>query len=101
MAKKSMIAREKKRRKLSDKYAKQRLELKGQIADKDIDISVRMDAVHKLSSLPRNSSKVRTNSRCSSCGRPRSVYRRFNLCRICIRLNVVQGFLPGMKKSSW
>jgi small subunit ribosomal protein S14 len=45
--------------------------------------------------------KVRNYSRCSRCGRPRSVFRKFGLCRICLRQLAHQGVIPGMTKSSW
>ena len=44
---------------------------------------------------------VRKNSRCSKCGRPRAVYRKFGVCRICLRELAHQGAVPGMTKSSW
>jgi large subunit ribosomal protein L5 len=39
--------------------------------------------------------------RCNRCGRPRAVYRKFGLCRICLRELAHQGGIPGMTKSSW
>jgi small subunit ribosomal protein S14 len=45
--------------------------------------------------------KVRRYSRCRRCGRPRSVYRKFGLCRICLRELAHEGQIPGMTKSSW
>ena len=39
--------------------------------------------------------------RCRICGRARSVYRKFGLCRICFRLLSLQGYLPGVIKASW
>ncbi len=44
---------------------------------------------------------TRAYSRCSICGRPRSVYRDFGICRICLRKMANEGLIPGMKKSSW
>ena len=44
---------------------------------------------------------VRGYTRCQQCGRPRSVYRRFRLCRICLRSLALEGLVPGMIKSSW
>ena len=44
---------------------------------------------------------VRAYSRCNRCGRPRSVYRNFGLCRICLREMDHLGELPGVTKSSW
>ncbi|HKE99121.1 MAG TPA: type Z 30S ribosomal protein S14 [Actinomycetes bacterium] len=45
--------------------------------------------------------KVRAYTRCQRCGRPRAVYRRFGLCRICLRQLAHAGELPGVTKSSW
>ena len=45
--------------------------------------------------------KVREYNRCQRCGRPRSVYRKFGLCRICVREMAHRGELPGVTKSSW
>jgi small subunit ribosomal protein S14 len=39
--------------------------------------------------------------RCQLCGRPRAVYRKFKLCRICFRKLADQGLVPGVRKSSW
>ena len=44
---------------------------------------------------------VRAHTRCQKCGRPRSVYRKFGLCRICVRQMGHAGQLPGVTKSSW
>ncbi len=45
--------------------------------------------------------KVRVRNRCRVCGRSRGYYRRFGLCRICLREHAVKGQIPGMTKSSW
>ena len=44
---------------------------------------------------------VRNYTRCQVCGRPHSVLRDFNLCRICFRKMANEGLLPGVRKSSW
>jgi len=44
---------------------------------------------------------VRAYNRCNRCGRPRAVFRKFGLCRICLRDLAHQGVIPGMTKSSW
>ena len=44
---------------------------------------------------------TREYSRCRRCGRARSVYRKFGLCRICLREMAHRGELPGVTKSSW
>jgi small subunit ribosomal protein S14 len=45
--------------------------------------------------------KTRNYSRCNRCGRPRAVFRKFGLCRICLRELAHHGSIPGMTKSSW
>ena len=45
--------------------------------------------------------KTREYTRCRRCGRPRSVYKKFGLCRICLREMSHRGELPGITKSSW
>lgn len=45
--------------------------------------------------------KVRAYSRCARCGRPRAVYRRFGLCRLCFRHMAHNGEIPGITKASW
>jgi small subunit ribosomal protein S14 len=45
--------------------------------------------------------KTRAYSRCNRCGRPRAVYKKFGLCRICLRNLAHEGVIPGMTKSSW
>jgi small subunit ribosomal protein S14 len=44
---------------------------------------------------------VRHYNRCQICGRPRAFYRKFKLCRICLRNEALKGNVPGMIKSSW
>lgn len=45
--------------------------------------------------------KVRGYRRCNLCGRSRAVYRKFGICRICLRDMAHRGEIPGMRKSSW
>jgi len=44
---------------------------------------------------------VREYNRCPICGRPRAYYRKFNMCRICLRKLASEGKVPGVVKSSW
>ena len=43
----------------------------------------------------------REYNRCRRCGRPRAYYRKFGLCRICLRHAAHNGYIPGLTKSSW
>jgi len=45
--------------------------------------------------------KTRAYTRCTMCGRQRSVYRKFGICRICLRNAAHRGEIPGMRKASW
>jgi len=45
--------------------------------------------------------KVQVRNRCMRCGRPRGYFRRFRLCRICLREMALRGEIPGLMKSSW
>lgn len=44
---------------------------------------------------------TRKYTRCSMCGRQRAVYRKFGICRICLRAAAHRGEIPGMRKASW
>jgi small subunit ribosomal protein S14 len=49
----------------------------------------------------RRKYEVRVRNRCKRCGRPRGYYRRFGLCRICLRELALEGKIPGLAKASW
>lgn len=55
--------------------------------------------IAKAKRTPKFSSRI--IRRCELCGRPRSVYRKFKVCRICLRELASAGKIPGMKKASW
>jgi small subunit ribosomal protein S14 len=89
MAKESMKAREVKRQKLVDRYAKKRAELKEQ------------GDYQALSQLPRNSSPTRLHNRCKITGRPKGYMRQFGISRIQFREMASNGLIPGIRKASW
>ncbi len=95
MAKESMKAREVKRKKLADRYAKRRAELKARVKQGDL------EAMFLLQKLPRNASPVRYRNRCKLSGRPRGYMRQFGINRIEFRKMASQGLIPGVKKASW
>ena len=101
MAKVSMIAREHKRIKMVQKFAKKREELKKVISDMNISDEERYEARLKLQKLPRDASPVRLQRRCQITGRPHAVYRRFGLSRNKLRELAMNGDVPGLVKSSW
>lgn len=55
--------------------------------------------IAKASRTPKFS--TRQERRCQLCGRPRAVYRKFTICRICFRDMALDGLIPGVKKASW
>lgn len=101
MAKKSMIERDKKRRKLAARFEGKRAELKAIISDKSKPADERFKASLTLAELPRNSSKTRIRNRCELTGRPRGYYRKLRMSRIALRELSSRGEVPGMVKSSW
>ncbi|MFL2752931.1 MAG: 30S ribosomal protein S14 [Gammaproteobacteria bacterium] len=101
MAKVSMIARENKRIKMVQKFAKKREELKKVISDMNVSDEERYEARLKLQKLPRDTSPVRLQRRCQITGRPHAVYRRFGLSRNKLRELAMNGDVPGLVKSSW
>ena len=45
--------------------------------------------------------KVREITRCTICGRPKAVLKKYGICRICFRVKALAGEIPGVRKSSW
>lgn len=101
MATVRMVMREKFRRELSNKARIEREALRNIIKDRDVEYDEKMQAVMKLNKKERDESQCRCKSRCTSCGRSRSIYRKFKLCRLCLRKAFVFGLVPGLRKSSW
>jgi small subunit ribosomal protein S14 len=101
MAKKSMIAREKKRSRMVAKYAGKRAALKAVLNDPKASDDEKWDAQVALQKLPRDASPVRQQRRCQVTGRPHAVYRKFGLCRNKLREAAMRGDVPGLVKASW
>ena len=101
MTRLSLIQRNLKREKLVRKYHKKRITLKKIIKNKKTSPDERIDAINKLSKLPKNSSPCRLRNRCIITGRPRGNYRKFKLSRIAFRELASTGQVPGILKSSW
>lgn len=89
MAKESSKAKQKKIELLVKKYLKKRIFLK------------KSKNYEALQFLPKNSCPVRLRNRCSLTGRPRGYIRLYGISRIKFRELASQGYLPGVKKSSW
>ena len=89
MSKKSIIARNLKRKKLIKKYAAKREEFK------------KAGDYQALDKLPKNASPVRYKNRCKITGRPRAYIRIFGLSRLKFREMANEGKIPGVTKASW
>lgn len=89
MAKTSWIEREKRKRKMVEKYAELRAELKAK------------GDYASLCQLPRNASPTRLVNRCEVSGRRHGYMRRFKISRITFRELASSGMIPGVTKSSW
>lgn len=101
MAKKSMIAREKKRQALVAKYQQKRVRLKQIIVSVSSSDVEKHEAEIQLQKLPRDSSASRLRNRCNLTGRPHGFYRKFGLGRNKLRETVMRGEVPGVTKASW
>ncbi|WP_274427164.1 30S ribosomal protein S14 [Chelativorans sp. YIM 93263] len=101
MAKVSAIEKNKRRRKMVDRYAEKRAALKAIIMDQSKPMEERFKAQLQLAALPRNSSKTRIRNRCDVTGRPRAYYRKLRMSRIALRELGNEGLIPGLVKSSW
>ena len=105
MAKTSVVAREKKRRKAVLKYADKRARLKEELralkSSEDFNPADAQAIAEELQKLPRNASPVRLHNRGALTGRPRGYIRKFGVCRNVFRELAVEGKIPGIRKSSW
>jgi small subunit ribosomal protein S14 len=101
MAKKSSIEKNQHRRRMVDKYAKQRAELRAIVHDRARAPEERFEATLLLAELPRNSARVRVRNRCALTGRPRGYHRKFGMSRIALRELGSTGQIPGLVKASW
>ena len=100
MAKQSMIQRERKRESLIAKYQIKREAIKADLNNVG-SFTKRLEFYKKLESIPRNSAPSRNRNRCWVTGRSRGFYRDFGLSRHVLREMSNEGFLPGVRKSSW
>jgi len=89
MAKKSWIARNRKRKRMVAKYSAKRNRLR-EAGD--------WEALQKL---PRDASPVRVRNRCMVTGRSRGYLRKFGVSRIVFREMALAGKIPGVCKASW
>jgi small subunit ribosomal protein S14 len=100
MAKKSMLERELKRKKLVKKYSTIRKALLLE-RKKVSSIEELISISEKLQKLPKNSAPTRLRNRCWKTGRPRGYFRFFGICRNVLREMAHECLLPGITKASW
>ena len=101
MAKKSMIAKNKRRAELVERYRERRAELVSIIKDPAATYEAKREAYASLAKMPRDASATRYRNRCGVSGRPRGYLRKFGMSRIAVRELAHRGELPGVQKSSW
>ena len=101
MAKKSMIAKNEKRKVIVERYAEKRLALKKALVNPASTPEEREAARLGLQKLPRNASPVRLRNRDAVDGRPRGNLSKFGISRVRFRDMAHRGELPGITKSSW
>jgi small subunit ribosomal protein S14 len=101
MAKVSSIAKNNRRKKMVANGEAKRAELRAKIIDDTLSGEERDAAQKKLQKMPRDTSRIRVRNRCEVTGRPRGVYREFQLSRITFRELAHQGMIPGVTKASW
>ena len=101
MAKKSIIARELKRQKLVSRHKQKREYLSNRRSDISLTYEEREEAQILLQKMPRDSARTRLCNRCVLTGRPRGVFKRFNLSRTQLREHAMLGNIPGLRKASW
>ena len=101
MAKTSSIEKNNRRKKLVEKYAAKRAELKAILSNPETNDEAFFDAQRRLAKLPRNASPVRVRNRCAITGRPRAFIGRFGVSRLTFRELALAGKIPGVTKSSW
>ncbi len=101
MAKKSIIARQRKRQKAVERFAAKRAGYKEVVRNPLASDNEKAEAQRKLQALPRDASPCRLRNRCSISGRPQGVYRKFGLGRNMLREATMRGEIPGLSKASW
>ena len=101
MAKKSMVVKNIRRRKIVDRYRERRLELKKILKSIKSTNDEKKLARISLEKLPRDANPNRIRNRCVVTGRPRAYYRKFGLSRITFREMALKGEIPGITKASW
>lgn len=98
---KSLLQKDKKRRKLFLKYENKKIIYKYIYNNLSLSKELRKKAFNNLMKMPRNSSITRVRNRCVVTSRARSIYRYFKMSRLVFRQLALEGKLPGVRKASW
>ena len=101
MARLAKVVSNERRKKMSQKHLRLRIELRKKVKDQTLSDDERWEAQQKLQRLPRNSCENRVRNRCEITGRSRGNLRAFGLSRLEFRRMALRGMLPGVTKSSW
>ena len=101
MARKASVEKNNRRKKIANKFAPLRKELREKAVNMNLSDEERDAARKKLQDLPRVTSATRVRNRCQLTGRPRGNYQKFGLCRNIFRKLALEGRLPGVTKASW
>ena len=98
MAKKSVIMRNRKRQRISERMKVERSALR-KIAKSGGEGAE--EASMKMQKRRRDESPSRVRERCRFCGRGHGTLKKFGLCRIHLREATMRGDVPGLRKASW
>lgn len=101
MARKALVEKEKRKKRLVDLKWEKRKQLKKIIKDMTKSDEEREMAVCRLNKMRKNGSPVRLRNRCEMTGRCRGYLRKFKLSRLCFREAASKGLIPGVTKASW
>lgn len=101
MAKKSAVAKQKRREKLVSLNWERRAQLRKKSKDLRLSEEERTEARIALNKMRRDTSPTRLKNRCQLTGRPHGYLRKFKISRICFRELAGMGMIPGIVKASW
>jgi small subunit ribosomal protein S14 len=101
MARKAMIAKEKQKAEVVERYREKRNVLRKILKSQTASQEEKMEARRQMDNMPRRSIGVRVMNRCRVTGRPRGYMRKFQMSRITFRELASRGMIPGVTKSSW
>ncbi|NGX57768.1 MAG: 30S ribosomal protein S14 [Chlamydiae bacterium] len=101
MAKKSSIAKQKRRELIVKRAWDKRSDLRRISKDMSLSEEERELARLKLNKMPRDTCYIRLRNRCALTGRSRGYSRKFRLSRNCFREMALEGSIPGITKASW